>query len=676
MKALIWREMRRLRTPMLIAAGALLVTVSVDLVWLGDRGHGAYRIADFWTLVTPLLALAAGASLGAAERGSRETQFASAWPVSRGGIWRARVLAGLILVVALCVASAIATVAAGRGPQAFFSPVGVHERPMALASTAACLLSLSVGMMVGGFAASPFGATVLGAVLLGLAGGGSVLLLEIPVADAFGPRLGIHIARPSGVAVTLLMWLGLALSAAALGASWLASRKGAALETGLRRAVTLVTWPVLTAVAFALVVAGCFPFGRVTEDDVRFLVWARPLDDGRIVFLEGSPKPIFDSVREIHMARAWMLEPESRDLSLVARWPCNYIGRGAGASTLLVGWRESSIWLRDGPEGPWLANREADIETAYAWRHRSPDGRWLYDRPELIELSGALAARELPRPKPSQVECWHVSGDAAFLRGKTSGEDEGREAFWRQEIPGGSVAVYAAGPAWANYGSTINPDGSVVVWVGTMQREMESAVGSGMPSGPDRPMPQAPGMGFGPDGMDVQTEVVRVTDGESLLVEQAAPMGRPWSGGGRYLWLHGANRIVVADTEKMVVANEIAVREAGSTELSEWVAEQGDADQNSPDGTRRVFWTAFSRTGPFGSTRLRMWLANADGSGVRQVLKQPWNEGLKMCGWIDDGHVLLIRDGRWLGSLDVEARTEELLYETPMQWEDWPGWQP
>ncbi len=673
-KTIMLRELRRLRTPILVALGVLAIATIAE-GFRPERGAGhEHWLLDIWALAMPLLALTLGCALAAAERGSHETQFARAWPVSRRHEWAGRLLAGLLLVASLCALTTACTATGDGDPERLFSAIGYDERPMALLTSTLCLLVFSVGFMVGGFAASPFSATVISIVLLGAVCPATFYLINGPIADAFGPRLGIALWRPLGHAVTLLSWLALMMAAATVGSSWLAARGAAPLETRRTRRRTLIAWPPLTALAVALVVAGTFPFGEPTPDDIRLLDWAQPLPDGRIAFLEGWSMGMREDVSSYHLARAWVLDPATRSLTCVGRWPCEYVGPTDEPGRLLIDWGRRSVWLRGEDGGPrWLGRAEASVGTDSASERISPDRRWLYWSERLIELRDGLPATEVPRPERASSLHWAADGSAVFFREDRSETSEA--AILRQQMPGGQVEALAPMPGWAMWASRISPDGSVIAWVGDERYGMHG-MESGMDPGMEPPM--EPVIGGPPGGWmepSSQVEVLRVADGATLMVQHTESMERPWAGGGRYLWLERAQSILVVDTEHMEVATRLDLQAMGPEDAQTGVASQGDAEQNSPDGTQRVFWTiGYHNADPFSFTKTHMWLANADGSDARLLLTDERNDAPRMCGWIDDGHVLLIRDSRWLSSIDVATGAEELLYETPMTWEEWHRW--
>jgi hypothetical protein len=661
MKALVWKELRALRTPALLVLGLLAATVPVQVLYLRAHPWAPEAPMLLWWEGLPALALALGCYLVARERARGELQFASAWPVSRGKVWAAKLLTGvglLALLYGLVVYTSVWTdtgfwyeTMLGDGLPGM-APFWMHP--------AGSFVVFAVGLLFSTIRSGPFEAlavSILGLVLVSVL---SVALLGVVAPQLWGPQLGIHIFSPQSHAAlfctTAAVLGGIAIVASAAGAL-----SGAPLDFSRRQRQALIVWLALAALSLPLILVGVRVLGQPTPADVWPDLFARVTARGDRLWVSEERDTLSDRScglwdSSIEWPRLWLMNADGTDLRCVSRGPA-WVASLQGGRTLVFVWGEAymalSIWVP--PSRAWaLDTRTGGLRRLPVlptpgmdlpdWNVAvSPSGSYAIANRRIVRLGDRpeLLATQLPE-QAQWVLGWSPDETGVYFATKL--EEGQRAEVWRMGLAaGGNLRRIARAPAaeWRPVG--MSPDARWLAW--RLQTPPERLDDWGEWASACR--------------------LEGVATGRQVAVENARPVLNPWSPDSRYFWSHWWDRIAVVDLAKCKVpaAAPCPVRPFPSPHELYW----------SVDGARTAFVTSSALQPPGANVdrdekwREGLWVANADGSGLRRVAETAAGESLRwdLAGWTDDGKVMMVEDSARLVAVDPDNGEREVIFEAP-----------
>jgi|GEM_PF-4735536 len=312
------RNLRALRTPVIVVLVAIALSLVSDAVWFfggeGERG----KPDPVWYLLLPLMGWGLGCWLLARERSAQEVEFSNAWPVSRARAWAATVLSGLTVLAALLLL--VSVVGAGLdwtwAGQVLDEARGDYAGAVWLL-IAATLVLFALGLLMSTIAGSPFEAVGLSFVAGLVAGIGLWLVFLDFIPTRWGPQLGLWPEDLRYSATAIVAYAGM-LTLAFGGASYLGYTRAPALEARRRTWLSLGAGVGLALVATVLFPLGVWLLGQPSPGDINEITWATTSPDGGwMCFSAAEPEGPLGRKR----SRLWMMRPDGSGLRCIARGP-------------------------------------------------------------------------------------------------------------------------------------------------------------------------------------------------------------------------------------------------------------------------------------------------------------------------------------------------------------------
>lgn len=639
MAALIVRELRRLRVPVLMALGLLAATV---VGWTGYRRlidpdvHGSAMI--FWFLLLPLLALGLGAHMFASERAHREVPFARSWPVSARQVGAAKALVALGLLAGIYGLVVYAT--AWVDPDVLRINAEAVEKgtagvsPMVL-HAAVCLLLLAAGMAASSVTATPLGALIMGVVSLGVVLAGMWAILEGIVGPLWGPLLGLHWAT---VRLTLVPTtvIALALSAVFLGASAAATVRHPPLEHGARMR-TGAGW--LGGLALAVIpplLVAALVFGEGDRTDVTGAYIADAQDGAVLVW---DPY-IYAWSAEVW--RLWWLPADGGEVRCLARWPSWPVDTAGPGEVVAWGARAGNenavLWYADMSGGLRRLPVRSRAERALA----SPSGRLLCVPPYVLRIGKQIEPLDLRLPRidrgpdrePGAIRPLRFAPDESEVYW-TSADIGEEDALWVTDLRSGETRLVSGPPGGAeNASPRVSPDARWVAWYAS--RDV----------GGEPPMNWA---------------VIEELGGDARrAIQDAIPW--TWSPDGQYIALSDSGDVEIVEVPSLETVRRIVARRVG---VEGWGIYH---DVWSPDGTRMMLigWRTLRRDSALrddvdNTREYSLWVANMNGSDLRQVAVR---SRISDVHWISEDRLVFTgRGDEHVTVVDVESGEEHVMLE-------------
>jgi hypothetical protein len=588
MIALLRKEVRELLPGLglIVACAATLGLVDVAYNWRHPREAGM-------SLLLGLVIAFAAAFLGGGNALGRETRdhlvFLASWPVPRGTVWLAKLVANLLLAAlatAVSMGVCLLLVRAIGG--------GGNER---MTLTGGSWWGLLPAMWMAGFACaflwgalvrSPLPAAGLGLVTMAAGLGGLSYLLARYLPDQWGPWLGLTWPEPGRDADKLQSWVALGVAAIALVATAAAFSRTPALEAR-RRLLRGLAW--LAGLALAGLAAGLGVFVLATRPSLGEVdnvtldptgtylalqadygrgpggVWVLPLDE---------PRPRL-TARGLVCAQFGLYNNGDGGLSIywVASGERPSVGWVWDPSTRKL-YRAPDTLVGVSPSGRVLLCRDGAKLTV-----RAPTGR-------------VLRVLDTPLPSPEAFGPFQptLTRDEQRVYLIESPADASAQALVEWNLQTGERRTVTS--LQHAYSLDMSP-GAAFVWV----------ICEGQPR-KLRPVPN-------------RWLLVRLSDGHQRALSGGTyPTGRGWVGSDRFLWTARRSAPSLRPRELQVFDTETGavVRTIGQAELSAWPSAHGHVPlvANMAPGGDRVFFA--SRNLASEARGKLLWSANVDGSGL------------------------------------------------------------
>jgi hypothetical protein len=642
------REMRALKTPVLMGAGALLALLLLQVLLTPEHWGREAATNGLWYYVLPLMGLMIGCLLIARERTQREIEFSHSWPVSRRQIWAAKLIVGLLATaVIFAVVMSVALALPGSWLLRYMlSPREMTAPAVVLELLAPTVLLFGLGLLMSTVCPTPFnsiGASMLTVLLLA---GGVWFTYTGFVADRWGPALGFwppDIGASASVFVALAVMLGIAGAVA----SYLGFTRTLPLQFIRRLWLTLGVGLGLTVVVAALLPLELWLFGEPNAEDISSIGWGQTSPDGRwIAFNDEAAQAYYGEDGGRHISgtqryRAWIIRTDGSGLECIGRWPAAFVGSWQHQRWLPLHWRGSDReagkefrWVWDAermrlrklptPLGNWQVNASQTLQT-------SRGGRYLLLYPHIISLDDEFVLTRAQFPDDAEFAGW-ASDDSRiyFVSSHKPDGNFGPKALWAMSLPGGGIERVQVSPSATVTSCSVSPDGRWVAWSKSSPEDQRYLIVQSYP------------------------------DGETTARFEGAALPRPpwgWSPDGRFLWARAYWKWTVIS-----LGEELSARQVGP----DWSETLTARDLHwSVDGSRCIF--ACGRASAEGWQHAA-FVANADGSGMRKIAGSPsrapflsWG----LAGWSDDDRVVLREDLRLLVAIDPDTLAREIIFEAP-----------
>jgi Tol biopolymer transport system component len=665
MKALIWKEWRALGTRAILAL--IMTTVLVTTLAVrhaGDEDLRAGLIIGVCAIALPLLSAGLGCFMLARERARGELCFSSSWPASKGQAWAAKLVAGLaVLVVGYAVTAGLALACGGEvlTNRVLGSPL--WWVPVVVLHAAACFMLFGVGFALSGIRTGPFDALLSSLLALMLVSVGLGFFLGDWVPRRWGPQLGICVFEegtfPGALgSVGAVILGGICIVASAFGAV-----SGPPLAFGRKHWRTVILGLALGVIALPLMLIGVRVLGEPRPEEMRLLAWASSSRDGKWIALADVGRRQRIERADYYLEgprRLWVMRSDGSGLRCAARWPMQWAEWSPDSRWLVVKWGRGATAGPQADAGNWLwiwdAQRSALHKMPWRWREgystggvwlASPRGKYLLNGLDFVRLGAEprLVPAELPQSAQMSSALVGWSEDETSFYFSQSSRKTGRIELWSADLPsGGNLRRVAQGPEGRTGSVRTSPDGKWVAWV---LRQDE----------------RRPGEQHSVD----DTVLENLEDGRQIHLEGLRPWGAPWSPDMRCFWVTDQESVtVVGLPEGRVLRTLTGQRLQGTPQSLAW----------SPDGKRRLVQAVVRHQdarGYTGGSDNALWVANADGSGLKRVAQ--WSEEARPmlahtarspAGWAGDGKVLMLEQERRLVAIDPDSGDREVILEAPV----------
>jgi len=648
-KQLIVREMRALKTPVLMGTGALLALLLLEaLLTPADWGREA-ATNSLWYYVLPLMGLMIGCLLFARERTQREIEFSHSWPVTRRQMWVAKLVAGLLATgVIYVVVMSVALALPGSSLLRHMLVPGEMTVPaVVLELLAPTILLFGIGMLMSTVCPNPFnakGATMLTVLLLAV---GVWFAYTGFVAERWGPAIGFwppDIGASAGGFVALAVMMGIA----GVVGSYFGFTRTLPLQFTRRIWLALSVGVALTVVATVLLPLGLWLFGEPNAEDIVGIVWGQTSPDGRwVVFKDLVTRNEYGEGGGTHYIgpaqryRGWIIRTDGSGLECIGRWPVAYVGSWSHQRWLPLGWGRNDMFQTGSLTWVWDAERMRlrKLPTPPGlWRvdwsqalHTSPGGRYLLIHPFIVSLGDEFALANAQLPRFAEFAGWAPDDSRIyFVSTRKQDGDFGPKALWAMSLPAGGLERIQVSPSATVTSCGVSPDGRWVAWSRSHPVDERYLVVQSLAD----------------DGPTARFEGVGVWSGTFR-----------WSPDGRFLWARSGGQWTVISLDE-----ELSTRQVGPA----WSESLNGRDLRwSVAGDRCVFSCG---RGQDQERRRAVFVANADGSDMRKIADAPpgpsfWLWG--MVGWSDDDRVIVREEYRHFVAIDPDTLQRETIFEAP-----------
>jgi len=476
MKALLHKELRELRTPVLAVLAGLLALGLIDLAynWTEQRFVG---LSLGFCLVVSVLASFFGGANAVSRETADQTAFLGSWPVSRREIWIAKLAANLGAVVAVSVGGYIACggLLALRGYH--FGATYLQITGLPLSDLAIfCLTLFAFGFSASWLATTLSRVTALAAVLLAVPTALWTFLMLGGASERWGPFVGFRYGSLSMEQQTLFEVLPFLLfSAAVLGAGRRALLRYPLLDVHRRARLTYRLFAALAAVSIGA--GGVAVVALTPRPVVSPTHHAHLAANGRRLALLAGPERSDASTQYDSL---WALSSAGGQPRLAARGPVAMMDLSPDGRHILFAWGASAtgrldrLWIADldggrlwrTPAASWPGSQELPA-------HWSPRGKrlLLYGPNGLMLLTGHAVERVLEIKEQTRVVGWTRDENGIYTAapsrsGFSMSEGEtpqpASRPLWRTDLRTGDRTVVAQVSEDLDLRS-VSPDGRWIV---------------------------------------------------------------------------------------------------------------------------------------------------------------------------------------------------------------------
>lgn len=428
MKTLLAKEARALAVPT-VAAMFVYVALAVVITLYSSRGSMTPTLI-VGTLLMPLIALLLGSWAFSNNGGGQPVvEWESAWPLSRGRVWAAKVISYVValgLIQTVCAGVPTLLMVSRQGMPLTMLPHLISGSWRYAGSPQFCfvLMVLAVSLMFSGAMRKSVAALSISALVVGLLSFFYLIAIGVWIPQAFGPKLGIaqgYMGSRAIVGCTLLM------GAILLWSSLRGIKATLPLAYHRRLMMTVRHAGLLTLVALPLFAGIVLWSVAPNPKDLKAVGTPTVSPDGHwLAFLGGRyagfPSPGYG---------VWIMSVDGTGLKCVGRGPVQSVRWLPDGGRLLISWMGAPLlpmmmrptmkpneppsnrtWVIDCGNG--AIERVPTVGDANAVMV-APGGRWALSGDKLSLLKPPYSIRDLGLAKDTPILGWSADGAMLFI---------------------------------------------------------------------------------------------------------------------------------------------------------------------------------------------------------------------------------------------------------------------